>query len=198
MKQMGMDPIASNQEVVMVADRLPRAPNSVPQPYSMRPFAEGDVPAWTAIQTDADRYNEITSALFQAAFGVARDAHTERILIACDGAGVPIGTAAAWMGDGDHAAVGRLHWVAVIPEHQGRGLGRALVMQAITRLADLGHSTAYLTTSAARLRAIHLYDRCGFRPLVDTDSDRQTWDAIARALADGGRPLRPRVSSNER
>ena len=174
----------------MVADQLPRLSNRFPQPYSIRPFADGDVAAWTAIQAAADRYNEITSSLFQAVFGLERDAHAARILIACDGAGSPVGTAAAWVGDGDRAEAGRLHWVAVVPEHQGRGLGRALVVQAITRLADLGHSTAYLTTSAARLRAIHLYDRCGFRPLVRGDMDRRAWNAIARALADDARPLR--------
>ena len=185
-----MGPIERNQEVVMVADQLTRMSHGIPQPYSIRPFAEGDVAAWTAIQAAADRYNEITSGLFHAAFGGSHDAHAEQILIACDGAGFPVGTAAAWMGDGDRAQLGRLHWVAVVPEHQGRGLGRALVMRAIARLADLGHSSAYLTTSAARLPAIHLYDGCGFRPLVDTDMDRQAWDAIARALADDGRPLR--------
>ena len=184
-----MGPIERNQEVVMVADRLPRSPNRVPPPYSIRAFADKDVAAWTRIQAAADRYNEITSGLFQTVFGTARDAHAARILIACDGAGSPIGTAAAWMGDGDRSEVGRLHWVAVMPEHEGRGVGRALVRQAITRLAELGHSSAYLTTSAARLRAIHVYAQCGFRPLVHTDTDRHAWDAIARALADEGRPL---------
>jgi ribosomal protein S18 acetylase RimI-like enzyme len=188
-----MGPIERNHEVVMVADQLPRTPNRVPPPYSIRPFVDTDVAAWTAIQAAADRYNEITSSLFQAVFGVARDVHAERILIACDGAGSAVGTAAAWMGDGDHVKVGRLHWVAVAPEHEGRALGRALVMQAITRLADLGHSTAYLTTSAARLRAIHLYDRCGFRPLIYTDIDRHVWEAIARRLAADARPLQHRV-----
>jgi GNAT superfamily N-acetyltransferase len=188
-----MGPIERNQEVVMVADQLPQTPHRVPQPYSIRPFADGDVAVWTAIQAAADRYNEITSTLFHAAFGVARDVHAERILIACNGAGYAVGTAAAWMGDEDQAEAGRLHWVAVDPEHQGRGLGRALVLAAITRLAHLGHSTAYLTTSAARLNAIHLYDSCGFRPLIRTDADRDAWDAIAQALADHARSLRHRV-----
>jgi GNAT superfamily N-acetyltransferase len=189
-----MGPIERNQEVVMVADQLSRVPNEVPQAYSIRPFADGDVAAWTAIQAAADRYNVITSDLFQAAFGISSDVHAKRILIACDSAGSPVGTAAAWMGDGGYAEIGRLHWVAVVPEHEGRGLGRALVMHAIARLSHLGHSSAYLTTSAARLRAIHLYDRCGFRPHVSTDEDRHAWGVIARVLADDGRPLRPEAS----
>ena len=173
----------------MFADELLRTPSEVPQPYSIRSFSDGDVAAWTAIQAAADQYNEITSSLFHTAFGVARDDHAKRILMVCDGAGFPVGTAAAWMGDGYRANLGRLHWVAVVPQHQGRGLGRAIILHALTRLTNLGHSSAYLTTSAARLRAIHLYDECGFKPVVDTDMDRHAWDAIATALVNAGRPL---------
>ena len=59
----------------------------------------------------------------------------------------------------------------------------------MNRLVELGQTEAYLTTSAARLAALHLYDACGFRARLKSREDRVTWEAIARALDARGRPL---------
>ena len=177
----------------MESPSLRRQCVTVPPGYALRPFQSRDVPIWAAIQTAADHYNVITDDLFQATFGSDPSLHHDRILIACDAHGTPVGTAAAWIGEGPRRGAGRLHWVAVLPTHQGRGLGRALVQQVLTRLAELGHSAAYLTTGAARLAAIHVYDACGFHARIATESDRAAWEAISGALARMGRPLLHRV-----
>ena len=184
-----MGPIEQNQNVVMEARPLRRQVCVLPPLYSLRAFASRDLGAWTAIQAAADRYNVITTSLFEAAFGVDPSAHRDRIFIACDEDGAAVGTVAAWFGEGENRAAGRVHWVAVLPEHQGRGLGRALVCHSVNRLIELGHTDAYLTTSAARLAALHLYDACGFRARIESREDRAAWGAIARVLAERGRPL---------
>lgn len=184
-----MDPIEQNQEVVMEAYPLRRQAGVLPPLYHLRAFDSRDIGAWTAIQAAADRHNVITDRLFEAAFGLEASAHRSRIVMACDAHNTPVGTAAAWFGEGVMHAAGRVHWVAVVPEHQGRGIGRALICEVVNRLVQLGHTEAYLTTSAARLTAIHLYDTCGFRARVQTHEDRVAWTAIAHALADHGRPL---------
>jgi ribosomal protein S18 acetylase RimI-like enzyme len=188
-----MGPVEQNQDVVMEARPLRRQACLVPPCYSLRAFESRDVCAWTAIQAAADRYNVITDTLFEAAFGSDPSLHRARIFMACDEHGTPVGTAAAWFGEGEDRAAGRVHWVAVLPAHQGRGLGRALVCHAVNRLVELGHTEAYLTTSAARLAALHLYDACGFRGRLESRADRVAWEAIARVLIDRGRPLVHRV-----
>ena len=184
-----MGPIEHNQNVVMEARPLRRHACVLPPFYSIRAFEAHDVRAWTTIQAAADRYNVITESLFEAAFGSDASLHHARILMACDEQDNPVGTAAAWFGEGERRAAGRLHWVAVLPQHQGRGLGRALICQALNRLVELGHTEAYLTTSAARLAALHLYDSFGLRGRCESSEDRGAWEAIGRALSERGEPL---------
>jgi GNAT superfamily N-acetyltransferase len=55
-----------------------------------------------------------------------------------------------------------VHWVAIVPECQGIGLGKALMTLLCQRLRELGHDQAYLFTSSERVSAIRLYLRFGF------------------------------------
>jgi GNAT superfamily N-acetyltransferase len=58
-----------------------------------------------------------------------------------------------------------VHWLAVLPAFQGRGLGKALMTVVCQRLRDLGHQRACLSTLIARGAALELYRQFGFRPL---------------------------------
>jgi ribosomal protein S18 acetylase RimI-like enzyme len=71
-----------------------------------------------------------------------------------------------------------VHWVAVVPGAQRRGLGSALVWQTCRRLAQLGHAGAFLTTGADNLPAINLYLRLGFTPHPRSDQERAAWRDI--------------------
>ncbi|HEV7435587.1 MAG TPA: GNAT family N-acetyltransferase [Pseudorhizobium sp.] len=50
----------------------------------------------------------------------------------------------------------------VDPEHQGRGVGRALVLHLLDLIAAAGHPLARIQTHAKNAAAIRLYERCGF------------------------------------
>lgn len=51
-------------------------------------------------------------------------------------------------------------WVS--PDHQGKGIGRALVLHSIDCIKAEGHATATIHTHARNAGAIRLYQRCGF------------------------------------
>lgn len=129
----------------------------------------------------------------------------ERQCFVLDAGGKAIGTGTAWFGGplaqavgNDHPRLaparspmhgesernftggrwGRVHWMAMLPEFQGRGLGKALMTTICRRLRDLGHERAYLHTSAARRPAIRLYLNFGFEPIIRKAEEKSAWQEI--------------------
>ncbi len=64
--------------------------------------------------------------------------------------------------------LGRIHWVVVHPEYQGRGLG--MMTKAMTRLSE-SHPGAVLGTSSGRVWAMKVYLDFGFH-----SGARKAWD----------------------
>jgi GNAT superfamily N-acetyltransferase len=75
-----------------------------------------------------------------------------------------------------------VHWVAIVPEQQGRGLGKVLMTIVCHRLRELGHRRTYLTTSTARIPAINLYRHFDFVPLIRAPDDAAIWRELNRCL----------------
>jgi GNAT superfamily N-acetyltransferase len=106
----------------------------------------------------------------------------------CDERQRPIGTAAAWFNDNYNGLPhGRVHWVAVIPEKQGKGFSKPLMTIICNRLRELGHERAYLGTATARFQAIRLYSLFGFLPEIKGDQDRAIWKELEEKIRDGFR-----------
>jgi GNAT superfamily N-acetyltransferase len=104
---------------------------------------------------------------------------TQRVCFIVNAQGDLVGTGAAWFDDHfDGKKFGRVHWMAVIPEYQGRGLGGVLMSAVCDRLKELKHTNAYLITSTARIPAIRLYRAFGFKPLIRNATDEQMWQAL--------------------
>ncbi len=61
------------------------------------------------------------------------------------------------------AFAGMVPQVAILPSHQGRGLGNSLMHQALTRLKALGMRTVSLTVTKQNERACEWYRRIGFK-----------------------------------
>jgi GNAT superfamily N-acetyltransferase len=155
----------------------------LPSGYTIRWYQPGDEARWTAIQAAADHYNEITPSLFHAQFQAVAAHLEDRQCYLLDSAGDAIGTATAWVDDLSHdPARGRIHWVAIVPSRQGRGLAKPLMTVVCQRLQALGHQKAYLTTSLARLAAIQLYLNFGFVPLLAGIEQQKRWPMVLERL----------------
>jgi GNAT superfamily N-acetyltransferase len=166
--------------LMMIRENLEEIPQfDLPAGFKLRSHLPGDQARWMEIHIKADRYNTITPNLFQEQFGSDPAQLKERqcYLIAPDG-GV-IGTATAWFGKDNGAnGLGRVHWVALLPEFQGRGLSKALLQEICMRLRALGHTGAYLSTCAERKPAIGLYLRFGFKPWIHNEQEREIWEKL--------------------
>jgi GNAT superfamily N-acetyltransferase len=176
--------IEQNTKVVMERASLADIPEyGLPEGFALRWYEQGDESAWREIQAAADRYNDITAELFFKTFGNKPTAHEQRLCFLTTATGKPIGTAAAWWGEERAAGRwGRVHWVAILPAFQGRGLAKPLLTAVCLRLRELGHSSAYLTTSAARIPALNLYRLFGFVPVIRDEMERAVWQEIELCL----------------
>jgi GNAT superfamily N-acetyltransferase len=185
--------IERNTKVVMERASLASIPEyCLPQGFALRWYEAGDEAACLQIQAAADQYNNITTDLFLKTFGAERTAREQRICFLTTATGAPIGTAAAWWGaEGAEGPSGRIHWVAILPTFQGRGLAKPLLTAVCLRLRELGHTSAYLTTAAARIQALNLYHQFGFAPVIRDEMERAVWQEIELYLRSG------RLGSNE-
>ncbi|MBX3014336.1 MAG: GNAT family N-acetyltransferase [Caldilineaceae bacterium] len=171
----------------MVRPTLTNLPSfSLPAPYSLRWYQPGDEAAWVAIHVAADPFHTFTAATFAQEFAADRALLPTRQAYLCDSTGAPVGTTSAWFyTDEEGDAYGLVHWVALHPDHQGRGLAKPLLALVCHQLQELGHARAYLNTSTARLPAIRLYLQFGFVPQMRRDraATRQAWQEVQTQLA---------------
>ena len=179
-----MSGVTGNTRVFMVRENLQGIPDyASPSGYSVRWYQAGDEDLWLKIHLVADKLNSITPELFAREFGDQPSLLAQRQCFLFDAHRRPVGTATAWFNDNfNGGSYGRVHWVAIVPEQQGRGLGKALMTIVCHRLRELGHTRAYLTTSTARISAINLYRHFGFVPLIRAPDDATIWRELNRYL----------------
>ena len=73
-----------------------------------------------------------------------------------------VGTAFAWRDTMAPDAECRLHWLAVHPNHRGKGIGELLVSLVVNFFKETGQNIVTLRTQGHRIPAIRLYSRLGF------------------------------------
>lgn len=113
------------------------------------------------------------------------------------------GTSSLWSGDHFGEPRLRVHWVGVSPDHQRRGLARALVLESIRLYDELvpsGEPPLYLTTQTESWVACGMYLKLGFVPYVGPmppnfasdpvtfgEKNREAWELIGRKLSESSR-----------
>jgi ribosomal protein S18 acetylase RimI-like enzyme len=95
--------------------------------------------------------------------------------------GFPSGREGIWLVelDGEHAGSlaltdegngeAAVRWFVLSPKVRGRGLGRLLIDELLTRAAQIGYERVWLETFSELETAAHLYRNAGFK-LISTDT----------------------------
>ena len=179
-----MDEVISGVSVSMIRENLDNIPSYVmPNSYTIRLYKPGDEEAWLRIEREAEKHFPITDDLFDDQFSSSPELLGERQFYICNGDGKEIGTATAWFNNDHNGSVyGLVHWVAIVPDEHGKGLGNPLMTAVCNRLKESGYKRAYLNTSTVRIPAISLYLKFGFVPEIRNDRDRQVWEHVFTIL----------------
>ena len=157
-------PQLRDDQIVLRRPSLDGAPDPcAPQGYVLRPFRPGDEADWQALYDAAfadirQRVREKVADLMDSSLWVP-----DRVRFACK-LDHPVACAVAWEPHWDAPGAGMLHWVAVHPSHRHRGLGRAVILDALGWMRRTGRSAAALITEVTRAPALHLYLSLGFEP----------------------------------
>ena len=187
----------TNAAVRMIREAMDDLPNyPLPRGYRIRTYRPGDCRVWSDIVAAADPQLQ-SEGLFDREFGQHVAALADRCFFLIHDETGPIGTVTAWQRpfptrrNAQIFAVlrrlwrsgewGLVHWTAIRPEFQGRGLSKPLLSVAMRRIQQ-SHRRCFLNTSADRLAAIKVYLDFGFAPDLEDARSRALWSTIAAAL----------------
>ena len=151
--------------IIMRCDRILPMEIKLPDGYSIRTYQPGDEDAWAALMCAAGEQTALdeAKALFTERY-LADASLTDRIFFAIAPNGEIVGSAIAWEHDPRGMGVRALHWVAVQPEHQRCGLGKALCQTCMRLFRREDNALpVYLHTQPWSWKAVLLYGSMGFR-----------------------------------
>lgn len=165
-----------NCSVNMIRPNLRDVPN-IPfaEGFGIRPMTLEESGLWEDIERDAEPFYKIEPGLFMREFGGDHGSIPQRCFLMIAPNGCAVGTISAWYDRNFRGReYGRIHWVAVRPAWQGKGLAKAGLSQALKVLAQW-HDCAYLRTSIGRVVAIKLYLKFGFEPDMGAPRAPEAW-----------------------
>lgn len=172
--------------VRMIHDDIKSSKADIPLPegYYFANYKPGDQRQWADIETAAGEFSTREKALerFNNEFGGCELQLQSRCFFLYSPNGDAVGTSMGWYdNDFNGEKIGRLHWIALKPEYQGRHLGKPLVAKAVKRMQE-SHDKAYLTSQTTGWKAINMYLDFGFMPLYFSEDCRIAWKLLAEKL----------------
>ena len=172
-----------NYSVRMIREHMENIPQfPIPIGFAMRNYRPDEGAIWTRIQRAAEPYFDVDDQLFAREFKRDFGALEERSFYLATDAGEEIGTITAWwQPDLDGQDWGQIHWVAIHPDYQGRGLAKPMMSVAMAYLKRF-HERSFLGTSSGRIPAIKVYLDFGFYPDLERENSQQAWTEVASVL----------------
>ena len=139
----------------------------LPEGFSFSFYQPGYEDAWAELMLSVDQTDTLQEAkdIFRSEFLAQPELLPTQCLFALDEHNRVAATGSIWPGEHFGRELLRIHWVACAPEHQGKGLVKALM----TKLMDITNALRYqdllyLTSQTWSYKALGLYARFGFMP----------------------------------
>ncbi len=173
--------------LAMYRENLDNIPEyNLPEGFNLRLFEDNDEMNWAQIETAVGEFSDINKALdrFKNEFSNHLEEMKKRCIFLLSPGFEPIGTVTAWFGDFAGEKKGRIHWVAIKPEYQGKGLAKPMFSAAMNILVKYHHD-AYLTTQTTSWRAVNMYLHYNFKPVPRFSDDPDFingWETIYTRL----------------
>ena len=168
--------------LTMIRENLDDLPEAhLPNGYSIQWFLPGMEKDWVRIQQKAESFLKIDAEKYEKEFIALKEEMNKRQCFVKNNKNELVGTATAWFdtafrGEG----WGRVHWVAIVPEEQGKKLSNCLLLAVLQRMKMLKSQKVYLVTSTRRLWAIHLYTKFGFVPNLEVKENAEAWEEYVK------------------
>ncbi|SCJ47294.1 putative acetyltransferase [uncultured Clostridium sp.] len=171
------------KELIMRANAPLRGEDLPPKGFRFKTYAPGDEVHWAQIESSVGEFDTAKAAevYFMEHYAPRSEKLAQRLFFALDAQGRYAGTCSAW-DDGENTRA-TLHWVAVRPEYQGKGIARALVARALYAFAQAGEAPVYLHTQTWSHGAIRLYRKLGFEVVRQPDFSPKACRDFEAALA---------------
>lgn len=137
----------------------------LPEGFRFVLFKPGDEEAWAAIETSVGEFDREADALyyFRESYMTYMDELMKRCLFIENPEGKKVATLTIWWTYTGTRRDPWIHWVAVRPEYQGLGLGKAIISGGMKQLVEMeGDRNAYLHTQTWSYKAIGIYIKAGF------------------------------------
>lgn len=152
---------------MMCTELRPEAFSSLPQGFHIRNCRTDEIETWKAFPFDtpaeAHQHAGFMDHFFETTYAKDLTTFLENTLLVCDANDLPVATCSIWRTYGKFTAV---HWLKTIKSIEGKGLGRALLTELLTRLQPEDFPL-YLHTQPGSFRAIGLYSDFGFQLLTE-------------------------------
>ena len=137
----------------------------LPKGYRYVFYSPGDEKDWAGIETSVLEFDCEMDALlyFQDGFLSHKGEAERRCFFIETDNGEKIANSAAWWAYTGTRRDPIVHWVAVKPDYQGKGLGKAIVSKTLKLLVEIeGDRDFYLSTQTNSHTAVFIYEWAGF------------------------------------
>ena len=181
---------ANTRQLLLMGRELHEIPHTeVPEGFTIDTYKNTDLTRLVEVNAQAFRDHPEQGAMtitdFRSRF--SEDwFDPESLLVARDASGTLVGF--HWIKiEAESPQEAEVYVICVDPEHEGKGLGRALLLSGLRRMVERGAKTAKLFVEAANERVVELYKNSGFTTLnVDSSysAPEESEDPEARTEGD--------------